>query len=113
MKFLDDQLIDICLNAEINDPEDVQETYDELIDHCQNYYKGIVQVGMSKKEVKIIIDRTFHLWNSFVRAAKNHHNPQVMILGGLCENYTFKDAFMSDPKLFELYESLKRHYNES
>ena len=104
--FLDDQLIEICLNAEIDQPGSVQQTYNKLIDVCQDYYKNQIRIGMTKKEVKIIIDRTFKLWDSFVRTAVEHDNNQVVIIGTLCQAYTFKNAFMNDLKLAAFYNSI-------
>ena len=82
--FLDDQLIQICIDAEINEPDDVNLVYNKLIDTCQDYYRDQVRVGMKKTEVKTIIDRTFKLWDSFTRIAVQHKNFQVRTLGMLC-----------------------------
>jgi hypothetical protein len=107
--FLDDKLIQICIDAEIFDrPEDIQLTYNKLIDACQDHYKKQVHLHMPKKEVKVIIDRTFLLWDSFVRMALQHDSPKVRILGGLCGKFPFKNAFFEDPKLSAFYnEHLK------
>jgi len=102
--FLDDQLIQVCKDAEINNPDDVQLTYDKLIDTCQDYYKS--QVLRTRTDVKIIIDRTFNLWDSFVRMALKSENIQVVILGELCEKYSFKNTFLSDEKLGPFYNTL-------
>lgn len=104
--FLDDKLLGICLDAEINTADDVQLTYDKLTDACQDYYKGQVHAGMPKKEVKVVIDRTFKLWDSFVRMAEKHDKGQVHVIGFLCKQHTFKDAFMGDEMLSALYNSL-------
>jgi hypothetical protein len=104
--FLDDKLIKICVEADIIDPEDVQETYSKLINTCQDHYKERVRLNMPKKEVKSIIDQTFHSWTSFVRMAMNHDNNQVVILGKLCNKFTFKDVFMKDTKLLTFYKML-------
>ena len=101
--FLDDNLIDICVNAEINGADDVQLIHDKLIDACQDYYKGQVHVNMPKREVKVIIDRTFKLWDSFVRMAAKHGDHKVNTIGSLCRRFTFKDAFFNDTKLSSFY----------
>ena len=101
--FLDDELINVCLDAEINEPDDVQLIYNKLIDTCQDYYKNQVHINMPKREVKVIIDRTFKLWDSFVRTAVKHNNPKVNTIGLLCGRYTFKDAFMRDGNLSTFY----------
>ena len=104
--FLDDQLIEVCKDAEINEPDDVQQTYNDLIDVCQDYYKKQIFPGMKRPEVKIILDRTFKLWESFVRMALESENAQVVTLGSLYEKYSFKNTFLKDERLEQFYNTL-------
>jgi len=104
--FLDDKLIQMCEQAEINEPADVQTLYNELLAECQNFYKERVKVGMRKTDVKGMIVMTFHAFDSFVRMAKKHDSFQVRAIGDVCEKYPWKMVFEKNEKLKEFFDSL-------
>ena len=104
--FLDDKLIKICVEADINTPNDVQQVFDELINTCQDHFKSRLKPDMTNKEVKSLIDNTFNSWSSFVRIANTYNSIQVVIFGILGEKHTFRDIFLKDEKMSSLYNSL-------
>lgn len=103
--FLDDELLELCRNADCSTPEGVQKLYASLIDKCQDYYKSQIKPDMFNREVKVILDRTFNMWDSFVRMAEKEGN-HLGALGRLCKEYSFKKQFLSDERMNEVYNKL-------
>ena len=104
--FLDDKLLSICEKVEIESGKDVQDVYDLLIQQTQAYYVSKLHPGMPNPEAKTAINRSFALWDSFVRMAKKHKSVKVRVLGEMCEKYSFKDALLNDPKISKIYNKL-------
>jgi hypothetical protein len=104
--FLDEKLLEMCKGADLTTPESIQQLNVDLSDECQNYYKGKIQPGTPKKEAKVILDKTFNLWDSFVRSALKSNNFELITLGKLFQEHSFKKQFMMNEDLKKLYESL-------
>ena len=104
--FLDDRLFKICEDFEIKTPDDVQDLNQIIMENCTDYYKFKLTPNLTNKEIKTILDKTFNLFDSFVRLLKKSSNPKMNILHQLFEEYTFKNQFLRDPKISEIYKNL-------
>jgi hypothetical protein len=104
--FLDDKLLEISRKANIFTSEGFQKLNVDICDECQEYYLQRIHPGQSKKEAKVILDRTFNLFDSFVRQAKNSGELKLDIIGEVFEKNTFKHQFMKDEKRRIFYEGL-------
>jgi arginyl-tRNA synthetase len=105
--FLDDELFLMCESAKINSGEDIQKLYANLGDKCQAYYQKQITLETTAKEAKVILDRTFNIWESFVRMLSKSDKKTLQILGVLFKKYSFKKEFMNTPELAEVYSKLK------
>lgn len=103
--FLDDQLLEICKNADCSTPESVQELNKTLCQTCENYYKSKIHPTITKEELKVVLNRTFNLWDGFVRQALKG-NEKMKILGELFQKFSFKEQFLSNPEISEIYKKL-------
>lgn len=105
--FLDDELLKICEAIEISANQDIQELNKILYRKCEDYYKSKINpMQMSPKDVKVILDRTFNLFDSFVRMALKSEKSHVKILGKLFKEFTFKKQFLSNEKMNKIYNKL-------
>ena len=105
--FLDDELLGICEKAQLSNPDNIQELNKTLCEKCEDYYKSKINpMQMSPKDVKVILDRTFILFDSFVRMALKSENDRIKILGKLFEQFTFKQQFLSNEKMKGIYTKL-------
>lgn len=100
--FLDDQLYQKVKAFEIKKPEDFQTLVNELYKICENYYKPKLQplVGCSYKDVRILIDKTFKLWDMFIEKLDKENWFLIDVL----KDCSYKKLFLSNPTLKELYE---------
>jgi len=103
--FLDEELLEICRKADASTSKGICDLNDKLCGKCEDYYKSKITSGMRKKDVKVILDRTFNLWDSFVRMALKEGG-EMAIIGELFQDFSFKDQFLSNPKMKEIYENL-------
>lgn len=104
--FLDDELLEMVKSSDAKTKEDIQQLNVDVCDKCQEYYKQRITSGMPKREVKVIFDKTFKLFDSFVRQLKNSDNRILQIYGEMFEKVTFKQQFMNNEHLRKLYEEL-------
>lgn len=104
--FLDDKLYKICSEMVVKPNFNIQHLNKTLLIECENYYKPIIANNKTNKECKVILDRTFNHWNSFVRMLKNSNDKNINILGTLFSEHTFKKQFLSNKELAELYSKL-------
>ena len=104
--FLDDELLEICKHAGVINPQDVQELNKTLCGKCEDYYKSKITPISTNKEVKVILDRTFNLFDSFVRMALKSDIYHVKIFGELFKDFNFKKQFLSNEKMKEIYNKL-------
>ena len=104
--FLDDELLKMCETADLFTTEGVNKLNVDICDKCQEYYKQRITRGMPKREAKVIFDRTFKLFDSFVRQAKNSEQIKLQIVGEMFEKHSFKQQFMNNEHLRKVYEDL-------
>lgn len=104
--FLDNKLLEICKNSEVTTSEHVQELNEKIIRTCEDYYKPKINQNLSNKEVKIILDRTFNLFDSFVRLALESDDNNLVIFGNMFKKFTFKSQFMSNKEMSKIYNTL-------
>lgn len=104
--FLDDKMLNICENAIINNSDDVRILATNIYKECEVYFKSKVYKDMPNKELKSILDKTFNLFDSFVRNAEKSDNKQLQILGDLFKDHTFKKQFLSNKDMYRVYFSL-------
>lgn len=105
--FLDDELFNMCIDLRVDTPGYVQKLNLNLCRKCESYYKSKIHMGMTEKDVKTILNRTFNLFDSFVRKLKESENKQMQILGELFEEFTFRKQFLSDAKMNKFYINLR------
>ena len=94
--FLDEELLEICKNADFDTAEQIQQLSIDIYTKCEQYYKTRIFVSMPKRDVKIILNKTFNLFDSFVRMAKENPNIKLQILGEMFEKYSFKHQFLAN-----------------
>jgi len=104
--FLDDELLQICTEVGLWDEDTVNALNLKLYRKCEDYYKAQIKDKTLKQEFKATMDRTFNLWDSFVRQARAHENLTIRILGDLFESYTFRKQWLSNPEMKRIYNSL-------
>ena len=107
--FLDDKLYQICENYYLlnkHSSNDIQELNKKLFEECEIYYKSKITMSSKPSEVKIILDKTFNLFDSFVRRLKNSDNEILKIYGDLFEKFSFKKQFLNNPGMEEIYNKL-------
>ena len=97
--FLDDQLYEWVKLREIEKPDDFQTLVNELYDIVEAYFKLKLRPDMTYTEGSIMMDRTFKLWDLFITKLKKENWYLIDVL----EKYPYKDAFMSNDKLKEIY----------
>ncbi len=105
--FLDDELLKMVVDYKGYEPRDVQKLYSEIMGKCQDYYKARINpLKITARELKVVLNKTFNLYDSFVRMALKNSDKKVQILGKLFNEYTFKKEFMKDEELSGIYKSL-------
>lgn len=101
-RFLDDILYDYTINRQISQPNDLKDLLNELYRICENKWKPFASVGMSRSELKIILDRTFNSWDLFVSRLKK----KKWFLVDQISEYSYKKIFMANDGLKQSYDSL-------
>ncbi len=104
--FLDDKLIKICEDFEIETTDDVQKLNQKLINKCVDYYTDKLNENMTNKEVKVILQKTFNLFDNFVRMLEKSKNSKLNVLHKLFKDYTFKQQFLANQEVAEVYAKL-------
>ena len=104
--FLDDKLLQICKEATLENTEQIQELNIRVIRACEDYYKPQIKPNLINKDVKVILDKTFNLFDSFVRIALQSEDEKLKIIGKLFKQHTFKSQFMSNKEMANLYNRL-------
>jgi len=102
--FLDDKLYNHVVKRDIQSINDFQEMVNELFKICEDHFKPQLSAGMSYKEGKVIIDRTFNSWDLFINRLykENYRFLDVM------EGCSYKSAFMKNPELKRIYDLGKK-----
>lgn len=108
--FLDDELLKIAREADVSTPGKIQQLNKDLCRKCQDYYKSNLPAdsALSPKKIKMVLDKTFNLWDSFVRMAKKDDSRQLNILANLFEKYSFKYQFLQNEDMNKIYNKLKQ-----
>ena len=105
--FLDDELIKIVEEAVITDAASIQELNKKLCKKCESYYMEKMRANprLTNKEIKVILDRTFNLWDSFARQLLKKEGA-IQILGKLFTEHSFKKQWLTNDAIREIYETL-------
>lgn len=101
-KFLDDQLFEYTTQKVIKKTDDFVDLMNELFKICESDWKPKYHEGMSKSEVKVLVDRTFNMWNLF---EKKLIKENYFLTKQICE-YSYKKTFMENPELSKIYNQL-------
>jgi len=104
--FLDDELLEMCKTAETGKPGKIQKLNVDICKKCEDYYKTGLNELSTGKEIKVRLDKVFNLFDSFVRMALKSEDFQTKTLGELFKNHTFKQQFLSNKKINEIYNKL-------
>lgn len=100
--FLDDQLYEHTINKAIATPDDFKDLTNELYKLCEDRYKPQLHEGITKRDVKVILDRVFTSWELF---SKRLHKENYF-LADFIDKYSYKNRYMSNPGLKEIYDKL-------
>ena len=103
--FLDDELLLMVKTANCSTEENIQQLNVDLCTKCETYYKTKIVPNMTKKEVKTILDKTFNMWDSFIRMGKKEDEKIKMIVD-MFEKYSFKKQFLSNSEMARIYGEL-------
>lgn len=104
--FLDDKLLLICKEQKKFTPEGIQNLNVLLCRECENYYKEKIGEYVSNKGLKLLLDRTFNLFDSFVNMALKDDDNEIRIIGGLFKEHTFKKQLLDNNEMSIIYNSL-------
>jgi len=104
--FLDDELLQICKEAELDTSESIQALNIALCSKCELYYKARIKPEMASSQAKRILDRVFNLWDSFVRQAQKDEDKTMNVLGELFEVHSFKAQFLKNQTMADIYNKL-------
>lgn len=104
--FLDDKVLQMCQQRAIKNPEQIQQLYVDVQTEFEKHYKSNLKEGMTNKEMKVVIDHTFNLYDSFVRLCLKSKDHQLKILGTLFKENTFKMQFMKNKAAADAYSNL-------
>lgn len=104
--FLDEELLQMCVDADCDTTDQLQQLNRDLCEKCEAYYKSKILPTSSYRDVKVVLDKTFNLFDSFVRLAEKHKDAKVRILADLFSNHTFKSQLLSNEKMKEFYNKL-------
>ena len=104
--FLDDELLQMCEQYELNTPGKVQQLNRDVCNMCEAYYKSKLNKRMTNEDVKIVMSRTFNLFDSFVRMAKKSDSKKLQILGDMFERHSFKKQFLNNNEVAQIYINL-------
>jgi len=105
--FLDDELLKIAKEADATTPEGLQKLNIDLCEKCEGYYKSKLGADMfNPKQIKVTLDKTFNLWDNFVKMAKKDSDKTLNILATLFEKHSFKHQFLQNEEMNKIYTKL-------
>lgn len=104
--FLDQELLKICSESMPDTPEKVQQLNRDICKKCEEYWKGNTNDSTPAKQVKVVLDRTFNLFDSFVRMAKKSQDWKLRIIGDLYEENTYKKQLLANKEIADIYKKL-------
>jgi NMD protein affecting ribosome stability and mRNA decay len=104
--FLDEELLEMCVKADCSTPEIIQQLNIDICRKCESYYKSKMYPAITPKELKTILDRTFNLFDLFVKNASKSTDKKLQILGELFKEFSFKQQFLQNEKTLKAYNNL-------
>ncbi len=104
--YLHEKLLDICKNTEIKSGQDVNKLNRLICEECEKYYKSRLSHGMTKKSMKAVLDKTFNLFDLFVKLALKSDDAQLVVLAETFKKYSFKKQFLENKQVANIYNSL-------
>lgn len=104
--FLDDELLEMCRNAKTDTAEEIIELSREVFGKCDDYYKSKIKPKMRNSDLKIVLDKTFNLFDSFVSMALKSDDVDLKILGNAFSRTTYRKLFLEDPVYGKIYREL-------
>ena len=109
--FIDDAAYLKTINANLTKPEAVAILYKEIIEMFKkhvgdNLNELSVKGKSSSKDIKAVIDKTFNLYDSYIRQCKDSKVYQANVVGTTFEKYSFKQSFLKSPELNKFYKEL-------
>ena len=106
--FLDDELIQITKSAELTTPEGVQKLNVDLCERCESYYKSKLDGNgiPHPSQIKATLDRTFNLWDSFVKMLEKDNDKSLNVLAPLLKKHSFKYQFLQNEQMNKIYTKL-------
>lgn len=98
--FLDDELY-LCVKSwPIDKPDDLRVLINKLYDIIQEYYKSRLSPNMTYEEGTAMMKKAFKLWDMFIAKLEKEN----YFLADILKEHSFKDRFLSNPKIKEIYE---------
>lgn len=104
--FLDDKMVKYCSEHIPYNEDTLQALYSYVMQQFEAYYKERIKEDMENSEVKVILDKTFNLFNSFTRQLNTSENGSLKVLGELFTNNDFKSLFLKDETMSKIYNAL-------
>jgi len=104
--FLDEELLQELRGYDGTEPDDINDLNTSLCKKCEAYYKSKMSITSTERQVKTALDRTFNLWDSFIRMALIDEDGAVVILAELFQKHTFKHQFLKNEQIAKVYNSL-------
>jgi hypothetical protein len=111
--FLDDELLQMCKEMKDYSTEAIQQLNKDICKRCEQYYKSKITDSTPPSDVKSIIDRTFNLFDSFVRMAKDSDYVSLNILGVMFDKNSFRSQTMANDEFRKSYDGLSRYVNKN
>jgi hypothetical protein len=104
--FLDDELLEMCKASDCSTPEIIQELNTALCRKCEQHYKSNLETCFNNRDIKALLDKTFNLFDSFVRTALKSDDNKLRLLGEVFQEHSFKKQLLSNPTMLEIYNKL-------
>ena len=104
--FLDEELYLMVSYFEGTTAENIQQLNKDVCKKCEDYYKSKINATMSNKQVKVILDRTFNLFDSFVNICLRDENKIIQLFGEAFKKHNFKKQFLSNDEMRIIYMNL-------
>ena len=100
----------MCLDCNLNDNPNIGELYQQVIRACDDERLDKLRalegtVNPTKKEVKVIFDRIFNQYNSFLRMLEKEGG-EYSILSLMFRKFDYKRALFDNADLKRIYDEL-------
>ena len=105
--MLHKELYEMCEDALTQEkPFDIVKLNLEIKRKCEHHYQDQIKPYITSKELKIILDRTFNLFDCFVINLKKSTDDGMQAIGEVFEKYTYRKDFMKHKQTAEIYNDL-------